>query len=115
MKIVNLEEFRKLPEGTVFMKYSPWVFDELSVKGETWEGDFLYENISYMIENVSSTEFDDKLQTAQETGVSVLMDFDFTGRDGCHDKDQLFGVYDKRDIDMLIDKLQRCKKTAYTD
>jgi hypothetical protein len=113
MKIVTLEKFRKLPQGTLFMKYQPCVFDNLNAKGETWDGDFLYENVTCEIHCTGDDDFANRLNSAQETDESLLMDFNATDRDGCFDEDQLFAVYDKRDIEMLIGKLNRCKKLAY--
>lgn len=113
MKIVNLEQFRELPSGTLFMKYEPCVFEDLCAKGDTLEHDWLYENIAYSIECTSSDDFGNKLNDAEEQGISLAMDFDSTGRDGCFDDSQLFAVYEKADIEMLIDKLNRCKEIAY--
>lgn len=113
MKIIKLEEFRKLPEGTLFMKYEPCVFEDLQSKGETGEYDFCSENITYWPDCTGSDDFAKKLLLSEELGESVLMDFDCPGRDGCFDEAQLFAVYDKKDIEMLIDKLNRCKVMAY--
>ena len=113
MKIVNLEKFRSLPEGTVFMKYEPCVFGDLSVKGETWQHDWLYSNITYNIDCVSSDDFSNKLDDAENNGASLQMDFDCFSRDGCFDRDQLFAVYEKDDIDGLIERLIKCKIQAY--
>lgn len=112
MIIINLEDFRKLPEGTLFMKYEPCIFEDLNVKGETWEHDFLSENITYWPDCTGSTDMAHKYEIA-ENGESILMDFDATGRDGCYEAGQLFAVYDKRDIEMLINKLNRCVASAY--
>ena len=95
------------------MKYEPCVFEDLQAKGETWEHDFLSQNITYWPDCTGEGDFSDKLFMSQEVGESVLMDFDSTGRDGCFDKDQLFAVYENLDIKMLIDKLNRCKEMAY--
>lgn len=114
MKIVNLEEFRKLPEGTLFMKYEPCVFGELQCKGETWEHDFLCENVTYWPDCTGSDDFADKLQEAEDHGTSVLLDFDSSGRDGFFENEQLFAVYERRDMEMLMDKLRRCMESAYT-
>lgn len=103
-----------MPAGTLFMKYEPCSFGDLQSKGETWELDFLSENITYEIDCTNSNEFSDKLHSAKETGENLRMDFDITSRDGCFDDNQLFAVYDKRDVEMLTDKLNRCVKSAYT-
>ena len=113
MKIVNLMEFRRLPVGTLFMKYTPGAFEDLQAKGETLEVDFTYENITSWVKSASSNEMFDRLLAAERDGESLLMDFDATGRDGCYENDQLFAVYEKRDVKMLIDKLYRCLVSAY--
>ncbi len=114
LKILNLEEFRKLPAGTIFLKYEPCVFEELQCKGDTWDHDFLSENIAYNIENTGSDDFSGKLFDAQEYGISLKMDFNCRSRDGCFDRDQLFAVYEKQDVEMLISKLTKCLGSAYT-
>jgi hypothetical protein len=113
MKIVNLDEFRKLPSGTIFLKYEPCVFEDLQCKGETTDVDFYAANISYWPDCTGSDDFFYKFEDSQNCGVSVKMDFDSTGRDGCFEKDQLFAVYEKNDVEMLIDKLNRCLVQAY--
>ena len=113
MKIVNLKEFKKLPEGVLFMKYEPCYFEDLQAKGETLEHDFLSQNITYSIDCSGSDDFSTKLFESEEIGSDILMDFDCTDRDGCFDDNQLFAVYDRRDIEMLINKLNRCKVMAY--
>jgi hypothetical protein len=115
VKIINLEEFRKLPAGTIFMKYNPMVFEELQCKGDTWEHDFLSENISNWPDCDGSDDLHDKLQLAQDTGASIRLDFDSSGRDGCFDDDQLFAVYERLDVEMLQDKLTRCLTQAYSE
>lgn len=97
------------------MKYNPMVFEELQCKGATWEYDFLSENISNWVECNSSDDMDDKLQLAQDTGASIRLDFDSSGRDGCFDDDQLFAVYERLDVEMLQDKLTRCLTQAYSE
>jgi len=114
VKIVNLEEFRKLPIGTLFMEYEPCVFGSLYAKGETWEHDFLMEDITHEIDANDCGDFAYKLHDAEKNGTSIVMDFDCTSRDGTFNKKQLFAIYEKVDIEMLQDKLKRCVKSAYT-
>lgn len=113
MKIVNLDEFRKLPAGTLFMNYEPCVFGDLCAKGETWEYDFLAENITCEIDADDCGDFSHKLHEAEKNGTSIFIDFDCPSRDGMFNNEQLFAVYEKQDIAMLIDKLNRCKDAAY--
>jgi len=105
MRIVNLQEFRKLPKGTVFAKYSHCEFDELMVLDEIWECDFIYSSLIGNVLNVSSEDFFEKC-TSMENGNSENLDFECTSRDGLFDDDQLFAVYEKEDIKQFIEKLQ---------
>ena len=113
MKIINQKEFLKLPAGTLFLKYEDSGFDELQAKGCSWDNDFLCESITDSIDCTGSDDWGDKLEMAEKTGENLPMDFDSTFRDGLFDPNQLFAVYDKRDIEMLIDKLSRCFDMAY--
>jgi len=113
MKILNLTEFRKLPTGTLFMNYEPCFFGDLHAKGETDEFDFLIEDITKEIDCMNCGDFVEKLEDAENNNASLVMDFDCPSRDGMFNKKQLFAVYEKRDVEMLIDKLNRCKDAAY--
>jgi len=106
MKIVNLEEFRKLPAGTVFSKYEPCVFDGLMVKGDTWSHDFLYQDLIGNIEADGSKQYFEKCEQMQ-AGFSADLDFDCLERDGLFEKDQLFAVYEPYDLEQLIGRLQK--------
>jgi hypothetical protein len=114
MKIVNLETFRALPEGTLFMKYEPCFFGPLCIKDKTWEHDWNYIPLDD-IDAKDSGEFGDKLQLAQEAGISVDMDFETVSRDGCFDKEQLFAVYEPTDHLNLIKVLVAAFKTCWDE
>jgi hypothetical protein len=106
MKIVTREKFLKMPEGTLYSKYEPCVFGELCIKGESWEVDFLYQDIVSSVECSGSDEFFGILDTAEETGCSFDMDLDCQGRDGLYDMEQLFAVWETKDVVQLISRLQ---------
>lgn len=108
MKIVNLQTFRSLPANTVFSKYEPCCFDDLCIKGETLDHDFLVQQISDSIECSGSDEFADKLFRAADTGESVSFDFDCEGRDGLYEDDQLYAVWEPDDVRALIERLSQC-------
>jgi hypothetical protein len=109
MKIVNLKTFRELPPNTVFAKYEPCVFNELQIKGDTWECDFLVtSNLADAIKCSGSGEFGELLDRAEKDGISLEMDFDTEGRDGCFEDDQLFAVWEKADVRALIERLKLC-------
>lgn len=110
MKIVDLSTFRAMPAGTLFSKYEPCYFEDLSIKGETMAFDFLVQPIADAIECNGSDKFVAKLDGAHITGASLAMDFDCQGRDGCFDDGQLFAVWERADVEALIARLQETLK-----
>jgi len=115
MKIVDLKTFRSLPCGTIAMKYEPYDFDILFVKGETWECDFFLAYLTDEIDCNDLSDFIDKLTLAEEKGISVPMSFEKTMRDGLFEKKQLFAIWEKEDIQGLINKLKECLGIAYNN
>ena len=110
MRIVNLKEFRQLPDGTLFCKYEPCNFSNLMVKSETWEFDFLYEDIVANIKHDSSEEFAENCIKMEEGG-SIPLEFHVPTRDGMFEGGQLFAIYEKEDICCLIARLEECRKS----
>jgi hypothetical protein len=109
MKIVNLQQFLAMPNETLFSKYEPCFFHNLSIKTENCgKRDFFVQQLVDAIECGGSDDFFNKLEEAQINGVSLKMDFDCGGRDGCFEDDQLFAVWEKEDIEALINRLQKC-------
>ncbi len=107
MRVVNLEEFLKLPNGTVFSKYRPVIFDGLKMKDGNCGTDFLYRNLLNEIECGDTSDYIDKITRMEEdSSFSVSLDFDCISRDGANDKNQLFAIYEKADIEGLIEQLQ---------
>lgn len=107
MKIVDRKTFLALPDETLFSKYEPCLFGDLTIKGETvGANDFLTQQICDSVRCRDSEEFDSILDNAQETGSSFEMDFYCNGRDGLFDDDQLFAVWEPADIIDLIERLK---------
>jgi len=52
LKIINREEFLKLPEGILFQKCSLLNLEDLEIKGETWSNDYWSVDINYAIDNM---------------------------------------------------------------
>ena len=112
MRIVNLDTFKLLPSGTVFLKYAPCYFDELCSKQETLPYDFCSEALTTEIECNSGSDMPALLTVAEnDTNFHVKMNFDNTRRDGCFEDNQLFAIYDKQDVVGLIEKLNKCLKS----
>ena len=109
MKIIDLKKFRTLPEGVVFLKYKPQFFEELCVKGETWDYDFLSAGLTANILCNGSEDYERILSNAENnSNLSLKLGFD-GGRDGFFEESQLFAVYEQSDIDQLIEELKKCK------
>lgn len=96
MRVYRLDEFRKLPEGTLFCEAEPWVFGTLHVKGETWESDFLLRDLQ-SIGADDSGEWSRRLDEMLENGASYPIN-DAYGRDGSFNKKALFLVYEHEDL-----------------
>jgi hypothetical protein len=112
MRIINRAEFQACPAGTIYSKYQPCVFDELSVKtsGPLQEGqtdDWTRIILCDAIEAIDELEFIDACIRAQDSGLELRMDFENVSRDGMYNKDQLFAVWDRRDVEQLIATLQQ--------
>jgi len=96
MKVYRLDEFRKLPEGTLFCECERWVFGTLHVKGETWERDFLLRDLQ-SIDAEDSGEWGRRLDEMLESGASYPINGDY-GRDGSFNENALFLVYEREDL-----------------
>lgn len=109
MKIVNRQTFLAMPAGTLFAKYAPCYFESLEIKGDTLShsDDYCYQQIADSIAREGSHEFSSKLDDAQNAMTSLAMDFDCQGRDGCFDAGQMFAVWERADVEALIERLGR--------
>lgn len=106
MKIVNLEQFLKMPNGTVFSKYEPCYFNGLMIKDmNSGEIDFYYMSLIGNVDSTHTGDFFDKCEEAQKTGRSLKLDFDVIERNAMYNKNQLFAVYEKEDIEGLVKSL----------
>lgn len=111
MRIVDAETFLKLPSGTVYALYKPYCFDEqLRIKAQTWHPDFVYTTLIGAIESEGGGDCLRQFERA-ECGESIPMDFDGYGRDGSMDMTRKYAIYEKEDIENLIDRLQQTLET----
>ena len=108
MKIVNLTEFRKLPEGTVYSRYEPCYFTGLFIKGDTLELDYIEMSLIGNVKSHDTGDFLDKCE--QPYGNSIPLDFECYGRNGCFEDDQLYAVYERVDVEDLIKTLEQAIK-----
>lgn len=114
MKIVNRETFLTLPAGTVFAKYTPCSFGDVQMKADTCGADFVCNSLIPMFEGWSDSDSFLRVCDAMEAGESSPpFDYDSYGRDGFFDQDQLFAVFERRDLEALISQLQACLADGY--
>lgn len=111
MRIVNRETFMKMPTGTLFSKYLPAHFGELSIKTHNIGNDFLYQSIADAVDCESDVEFVELLVKAQTENISLAMDFESDRADGLYKENQLFAVWGTHDVKLLIEHLQNTLST----
>lgn len=107
MRIVNLDEFLRMPAGTLFSKYAPCYMEGLQIKIQNiGDRDFVTQEMMMPVKSQDSSEMTSLLHQAQATGSSVPLDFfEWTSRDGCFVEDQLFAVWERQDVAALIGRL----------
>lgn len=104
MRIYKFKDFIKLPVGTVWSYYTPCVFGGLNVKcsdDSYMDFDFLFDEIVGAFKDRHDGSVFDLL----DSGGSVDMDFNSTVREGMFDENQLYAVYEKEDLAMLVKRL----------
>ena len=107
MRIVNREEFLKMPAGTVYHKY-----DQLGIYGSLcakWDSGGLTNDWNYMeltgcIDTKDGQDLMDALFEVED-GRDYEFHLNVIQRDGFYDQDQLFSIYDTKDLNRPIFKL----------
>lgn len=114
MIILTRKELMKLPAGTVWSYYEPCVFRGLYIKDSVYKPDYPDFSVSDLIgavANDSSVDFVAKCDE-MESGASLPVDFEYSGREGMFDDRQLFSVYEPSDVDKLITRLQEANRLS---
>jgi hypothetical protein len=109
MKIVDRQTFLAMPAGTVFAKYRPCIFEHPQIKGDTLlPNDFLYYELfdGWFANNSTTDDYVATLDAIQLGQDSPPMNIDSVERDGLHDDDQLFAIYEAEDVAEIIKRLQ---------
>lgn len=108
MRIVNLEELRKQPKGTIYCKYKPCYFSSPKVFGGICgESDFICAELIGWVKSSGSDEMYNILHDAEKTGGSFDLDTECFGRDGFFEDKQLYAIYERKDIEQLIETLKK--------
>lgn len=100
MKVYNRKDFLQLPTGTFFCKGEKWFWENMSIKGETWENDFLYVDVCNIDSN-NPEEWADRLEDSLANGTPYPIN-NSTSRDGYFEEDSVFLVFEKEDLEFLI-------------
>jgi len=108
MRIVKREEFLAMPQGTLYCHYRPQVVGNITIKasGPNEIGnDYCYQELNE-IDVQSSEERHEKLEAMlKDSALSVPLDAECTGRDGCFDDSELYLVYEMEDVAKLLSVL----------
>jgi hypothetical protein len=72
-----------------------------------WTNDFVTSKIVGNFGGASSRE-DIEIIEQMEKGISHPVDFESTCRDGFFDESQMFAIFEKQDIEALIERLKKC-------
>ena len=112
MRIYTRHEFLDLPEGTIFAKGKEWYFDQLQVKGKTlpaddggYCGDFYTMEFAW-VDGEDSMECINRLYEMLEQKKSYPMQ-NSECRDGMFDLDDLFLVFEKADLLILKQYIEK--------
>jgi hypothetical protein len=106
MRIYNREEFLKLPAGTLYIKATePWAWEEYLVKVETLNaGDWVYADIRTYLEG---KDLDYSWEYMLQGKLSCNSRLEYQ-RDGCFDDNELFMVFEKPDLELLKNVVNKC-------
>lgn len=115
MKIVDRATFLAMPSGTVFAKYEPCFFGELSIKGDNSGANDWYDlqlNGPWFEGVTGGETYIDRLIEIQDGKPSGELDY-AEGRDALFDDGQLLAVWEKGDVAEVIRLLSDALSRGY--
>lgn len=92
MKIINLNDFLEMQEGTLFCKYGRGDLDKLCIKGKS-----LYASRDFFYTELINTPTNDQLIWPD----NIELEF-FSGRDGEFDEDVYYLVFNECDVKNIV-------------
>lgn len=109
MRIVSLEEFRLLPEWTLYKKVvEPFAFEDWCIKGETWESDFVCCTLDGLDAGDSGEYFHMLDEMWNDSGVSHALSIESNfGRDGTFENAAKFMVMEVADLRLISSVIQK--------
>lgn len=98
MRILNLTEFRGMPEGTIYKSAAlQFSFGDWHIKGETWDYDFLCSPTDW-VDCDSSEQLDSRMcEMWEDSSTSYPLDWSF-GRDGMFQDEAKFMILEHKDL-----------------
>ena len=105
MRIVDHDTFIELPTDVLYREYTPYIFNELKIKGDT------VSNINWVLQDLSPI-FEETFEITEacerlEQGESLTINLDCGELDSMFEYDRKFLIYEKKDIQKLINVLQK--------
>lgn len=107
MKLLNRQEFLKLPSGTLYAKYGDGFFGKIQVKFDTTSSDFY----AMPLIQINTDDHIDACQSFENTK-QCRLDFENIMRDGYFEEHQLFAVFEAIEITSLIEIMQTALKSV---
>lgn len=104
MKIVDRKDFLKMKEGTVYAKHEVIGQNNICVKYESLEDDWWYLCFG-SIDADDDGELFDRMHNMLEKGASYPVN-QLLAREGLHEVDQKFMIYETDDIDFMVSELK---------
>lgn len=115
MRILSLDEFRAMPEGTFFKQASvPYSFGDWQIKGETWEHDFIATTTDWPENEGSDSLFDALGVMWDDSRESRPLAWSY-GRDGLFEKDAKFLILEAKDLSLLRDAVDFALTQAHSE
>ena len=117
MKILDRKTFLALPSGAIFQKFSPNTFGELEAFYESWGNvnDYISSALTAEVDCDDISEKEDLIEASVDNGESFDMHFYTAVRDASFDSEQKFAVWERKDVEGLIERLQRSLDEAYPE
>jgi len=110
MRVYNRKDFLKLPNGIIFCKGVKWCFDTMKIKCQSLNhceyDDFVYMDLCN-IDSEDTGSWVDKLEDSLLNGTSYPININTEG-DGLFEKDSIFLVFEKEDLQYLSDIIKEC-------
>jgi len=113
MKIVNRKQFLKLPNGTIYCSFNKknFSFNGFSLKLESLSNDWYYMDLTDFDNWDNSEERIENIQKMIAEGKEYPLSLNCSSRDGMFEEDEMFCIYDKQDIERIINVLSESINT----